>query len=164
MNKTHNKLRFVRRTFYKFKRKFGVPGTLYRVTPGAPNRVTGATGSIQAPFYVDKMMFLPEKTLDKFMYGAGAGGNTARGASFQLGDREVIIDAADLPLDFEVSPEDYIVVGLKRYSMINIVKFETNAGWYLTIRWTQDAPPEQILNLRVQPFILFKQTITGVKV
>lgn len=163
MNKSHNKLRFVRRTLYRLKRRFGVPATLYRLTVSPPDRVTGNTGSTISPFYVDKMIFLPEKTLNKFMYGASVGSNIARGASFQIGDREIIIDARDLPKDFVVGTEDYVVIDNKHYEMVNIVKFETNAGWYLTVRWIQQAPLNQVLQLRVQPFLFLQQTIFQTK-
>ncbi len=230
MNKQRSRYRFVRRLFYRLKRQFGVPGSIYQITTATssgvlnddassgqthlviaganttwvgraititgggksethtvvtagfggvtvdanlintfhsgdaysigPNRITGQIDTANSVVQIDKVIFLPEKTLDKFIFR----GRDLAADAYQVGDREIFIDARDLPNGYVIGPEDYVVIGVKRFNMVQIVKYDIDAGWYLVVRWTQGTLPRQILQRVTTSFMSFTQIITGVKV
>lgn len=155
---SRQQVRFVKRVLYGLKRDFGVRGSLYHETVGAPNRMTGASNNTVTGIDIKRIVLLPEKTVDKMVRQLSPGG------FFQVGDLEVLIDSEDLPLNYVISPEDYVVILKKHYNIISIANLIQNTGWYLQIRWTQQTPTEQIVNAVNKTFISFSQTISGAKV
>lgn len=145
--------RFIKRTLYDMKHRFGVKGSLYRVTVNSPDRITGATGTTLASIDIKRIVKLPEVSADKFRTGG----------FFQFGDIELLIDAGDLPSGFVIGPEDYIVIDGKHYNLVTITAFSDNLGWYLQARWTQQTLTTQIANVVNKMFMSFSQVITGEK-
>jgi hypothetical protein len=148
-------MRTFRQMMYRMKRDSGQPVAIYRVTQATPNFSTGAiTPAARTKYDIKRAIVLPLRVNQKFEYDLGfvaANKNFTYGGLFQIGDREVIIDAADLPNDFMLDKEnDYIVYDNRRFNIQYFDALDYRVGFYLHLRQTQNQAPHETIEY---PFV-----------
>jgi hypothetical protein len=156
----------IKTTLYILKRRFGRKATLYSLTFGAFNLDTGLEVQTRNKVEIRKCIVLPERGLWKFDYDLtyiAANKNFTYGGQFQVGDRSVIIESSDLPKNWIIKQEDYIVIDAKRYNLVEIWELDEKAGYYLVIRKTQQDPPYQIVDYNFKERLSFLEGIVGEK-
>ncbi len=163
MNPAYSSLRLIRHTFYKLKRRLGVPAAIYKEAIGATNRKTGVKNVTRTVNNVRKMILLPVRRMPKFAYDltwVASNKNFTYGAYFQTGDREALVDGRDLPKGYMIENQDYIVFKGKRYDIKEVHQFD-DFGFYVLLRQTQEAKPYQILTPHFLDHLTVTDTFTG---
>jgi len=159
-------MRTFRQMLYRMKRQSGQPLAIYRVTQSTPNRTTGAIApTSKSKIEINRAVILPVRTNTKFEYDLGfvaANKNFTYGGLFKVGDREILIDYADLPVDFVLNKEnDYIVIEGQRYNIEMFDDFGYKIGIYAYIRKTQDQPSYQSVEYTMIEYIVPLEEFEG---
>ena len=128
----HNKLKFIRNVIYKMKRSYGLPIGYYQVVSHDVDPSTGEKTTTYRKFTITRAIVLRAREFRSFVYDLAyisANKDFTTGAYFDPEDRQIIIDAADVPLDFEPNPLDYIVFQNEKYNVSDVYHYENNAAY-----------------------------------
>lgn len=145
------KRRAVRRILYTFRRIYGVPADLYKVTVANPDYETGRPGVSRTKVSLPQVITGSVELMKKFEYDLGyvkANSNFTYGATFEIGDRIAIIDGTYLQ-GYNIQQKDYLVYDTTRYDMVKIHKMDGEVGYILHLRVTQAQQTNQILERKV---------------
>lgn len=140
------KRREVRLLLYTLERKWGVPADLYKVVVGTPNYETGNTATTKTKYHVPKLVTHETKFDQKFEYDLSylaANKNFTYGGVYIPGDRLAILNSKYLPSTFQLSVEDHLIYGGKRYAIQRFEELDAKAGWLLHLRHTTGTKPVQ---------------------
>jgi hypothetical protein len=85
------------------------------------------------------------------------------GSSLEVSDRIVIVDATDVPDDFDIQPNDYLIIfsehGNTRYDIKTVTQYEFDAGYILSLKETVGAKLAQIIDLYLKNRITISQQV-----
>ncbi len=160
-----NDLIFLRRTLYQLKRQYGFPIAVYRMTIGQPDLETGLKSVTRIKVGIDRAIVMPMKAELLGFYGNAllkAGRDFAYGGFQDQDMKIVIIDARDLPDDFTIEKQDYVVYQHKKYEVGKSTKLEDNYGYLLTLKGIEGTEPNEVHEAIVYQSIRLIQN-TGVQ-
>jgi hypothetical protein len=152
--------RFVRRTLYSLKRQYGSRIDLYSLTSVGTDYETGVKTCTKSVNIVRKCIVLPVKIQREAVQSIShisANKMFVVGGTYDAGARTFIIDTRDLPTDYEIKVDDWIVYNRRRYDIKSIVEFEQHTAWEIVAREVKGVIPEQIIELRVDNFLDLSQ-------
>ncbi len=133
------RLRFVKRTIYRLKRTYGVPMDLYAQTLGQTNTQTGQKTITYEKVRIKRVIVQPARTHREFVYDLAfisANKDFTTGGFFDASDRRIIIDANDLPSNWVMDNDQFVIFNNRRFDVKSYFEFETDAGYILVIRET----------------------------
>lgn len=157
--------RFIRRTLYSLKRQYGGRVDVYQLGSTDTDYETGDKTYTRSMITVPKCIVLPVKIQREAVQSISvisANKSFVYGGTYDAGSRMFIIDARDLPADYEIVNDDWLVYNNRRYDIKDITEFEQHTGWIITGREVKGVMPEQIWNMRVKNEIALSQGITTV--
>jgi hypothetical protein len=79
------------------------------------------------------------------------------GGTYDAGSRMFIIDSRDLPDDYEIVNDDWLVYNDRRYDIKDITEFEQHTGWIITGREVKGVRPEQIFKVSLESAMTLEQ-------
>ena len=137
------KLIFIKRVLYKLKRSYGLPVQYYVVTESVTNPATGDKTTTYSKVDITRAIVLRAREYRSFVYDLAyisANKDFTTGGFFDPEDRQVIIEASDVAVDFEPNIDDFIIFQNCRYDVKEVLHFEDNYGWALTAKKIRGAP------------------------
>lgn len=156
-------LAFLREQLYALKRQYPFEIDLYRVTPGQTDYPSGKKIQVRQKIHIKRAIVLPLRFETVAMYTQAflkASREFAIGAYQDIDVKRIIIDGADLPKDYEILPDDYIVYDHKRYEITYFEKLEHSAGYLLTAKRLLGAPVNEVHEVKIQQTFRIFQRIT----
>jgi hypothetical protein len=140
-------LDFQKRLLYDLKRQYGQPLALYIQQVSNPDLRTGQRNTVQTVYAFQQAIVVAPKFFSQGIYSASflkAGREFAHGA-FQTQDiKIIIIDGNDLPIGFEVTPDQHVVLKSKRYEVFNVEELEDSLGYIITVKRLVGVQTEEI--------------------
>ena len=129
--------RRVRQALYALKRMFG--GTVYilKKTNVETDYETGIKTEKEYVWKIDRCIVLPvsiTREATQSISVISANKNFVYGGTYDIGTRVFILDAYDLPRDFTIESDDWLVYDDKRYQIKTHDELEQHAGWVITTR------------------------------
>lgn len=116
-----NLLRQTKKIVYRLKRQYGLRMSIkYMSASDQYDLETGVVTRTLAEITIRRGILLPQKVIREFSYDLSfiaANKNFTYGGFYQRGQRWVIIDSKDLPTDFAINGEMYIVFNSRRYEI-----------------------------------------------
>ena len=112
---------------------------LYAQVVGQTNPQTGQKDITYSKVHIRKVVVQPARQQTSFVYDLAyisANKDFTGGGFFDTSDRRIIIDAADLPTDWVMDNDQFVIFDNRRYDIKSFFEFETNAGYILVIRET----------------------------
>jgi len=147
------------------KRTYGLPITLYSQTLGVTDPKTGKKSSTYQRAEIRRAIVQPARHTTSFVYDLSyisANKDFTTGGFFDTSDRRVIIDGKDLPLDWEMDLDQFVVFNNKRYDLKSINEFDLRLGFILVMR---EVKGQQIVRIETCHSVLtMQQSVTGVVV
>ena len=144
-----NVLRQIKKIVYRLKRQYGIVMYIgYRNTDDTYNLETGQVSRDLLYHKIRRGIVLPQRQTKDFEYDLSfiaANKNFTYGGIFEPGVRNVIIDVKDLPSDFVVDTEMYVVFENRRYEIKTATRAENNKAWLIQAKQvssTDDVDPE----------------------
>ena len=130
-----NNLREIRIILYRLKRNFGLQGTLKKPLTNVNDVTTGQVTRTFQEHTIKRIIMLPSRSLRDFKYDLSyiaASKNFTYGGFFDTRTRYIIIDVNDLPSNFELTTNCFIVFENRRYDIKEFELAEHNQGWLIT--------------------------------
>jgi hypothetical protein len=155
--------RFLRRTLYSLKRQYGGRVDVYQLGSTDTDYETGDKTSTHSMIMVSKCIVLPVKIQREAVQSISvisANKTFVYGGTYDAGSRMFIIDARDLPSDYEIVNDDWLVYDNRRYDIKDITEFEQHTGWIITGREVKGVRPEQIFYMAADNTLDMGQEIT----
>jgi len=90
--------------------------------------------------HIARAIVQPARTSRSFVYDLAyisANKDFTSGGFFDATDRRVIIDAADLPADWELDNDQFVIFDNRRFDIKGFYEFEANMGFILMLRETK---------------------------
>ncbi len=131
----YNLNRRIRQALYVLKRAFGSTIVLHKLIDADTNYTTGVKNSTSSSTTIPRCIVLPvrlQREVIQAVAQISANKTFAYGGSFESGTREFVIDARDLPVDYSIGLDDWIVYDNRRYELKNIEQLEQHTGWHIT--------------------------------
>lgn len=129
--------KLLRKVIYKLKWAYGFPADVYRDTQGDYDPQTGLTTVSRVKYHIDRMIVLPGLVHRDFFFSISvirANSNFIVGGDVNLDDRQFIIDGRDLPSNFELSIDDYIIKDNERWDFKSVDRLEGGTGYFVSAR------------------------------
>lgn len=132
--------RNIKKVLYRLKRRFPYSIFLYHEND-AYDPATGQNQISRVRVYIKKAVLLPGLITQNFKYSASfmmANRDFQYGGLYDTTVQEVLVDAEDIPDDFDLNDtECFVVHNGVRFKIIKIVELEYNIGYYMQIQKTQ---------------------------
>lgn len=148
--------RFIRRTLYSLKRQYGGRVDVYKLNTTATDYETGEKTYERTMVTVPKCIVLPVKIQREAVQSIShisANKMFVYGGTYDAGTRTFIIDARDLPDDYEITNDDWLVYNGRRYDMKSITEFEQHTGWVIIGKEVKGVRPEQIFHMKADDWL-----------
>lgn len=148
--------RFIRRTLYSLKRQYGGRVDVYKLNSTDTDYETGEKTYERTMVTVPKCIVLPAKIQREAVQSIShisANKMFVYGGTYDAGTRTFIIDARDLPDDYEITNDDWLVYNGRRYDMKSITEFEQHTGWVIIGKEVKGVRPEQIFHMKADTWI-----------
>lgn len=145
-------LSFISRVLYRLKRRYGNVVDIVWRESSVTNRETGVKTVVKDSLRVQRMIVLPSQVHREFSYDLAyiaAAKNFTYGAFFDTDTRRFIVDAHDLPTDFEIKPGYWFVYDTKRYDVKEAERFEENRGWLVLAKQSQNVDAGNVIELHL---------------
>jgi hypothetical protein len=142
--------RFIRKTIYSLKRKYGTEVTYFRLNSSNTDYDTGEKIVDTTAYRITKCAALPAKLARELTKNVSMiSGNKlfAWGGTYDAAVRVFIIDSYDLPRGFVPEMDDYIVYNGYRYSIKDVTIFEQHAGWIITAKTDVGTPTDRVVSV-----------------
>lgn len=155
--------RFIRRTLYSMKKRYGGEIIFIRDTE-IKNFETGKKDVSKETFRVKRAIVLPNDVQQKFVYDLSYIANNKEftmGGIFDTGPRRVILDARDLN-GYVPQNRDYFTFDGSRYDIVRFQRFEYNTGYIVIGQEIQGAPVRGVYTGIVNHRCLFSDSASGV--
>lgn len=156
----------IRQTIYKLKRLYGGSIFLYRQGTKTTNIETGdITWTGREVRTVSRAIILPvkiERTQTQTISMISADKQFVYGGYYDRASRWFYIDPRDLPLNYEIKMDDWIVYQGKKYEIKQAKDNEFDSLWEILGTELIGVVPEQIYNLTGYNIIGFQESATGV--
>jgi len=143
---------FIRRNIYAMKRQYGARVDVYRVVSSVTDHLTGEKTVVKEVYPVRRAPVLPyrmKRDVVQTISIISADKSFVYGGAFDASRREIIFDARDLPKNFEIKPEDYVVFNHTRWDVVTAEKIEYETGWVLTVKNIPNMPACEIKDVLV---------------
>jgi len=137
---SRTRLQYIRATLYRMKRSYGLPIDLCQQILGSTNLETGEKDITYMKTHIARAIVQPARTSRSFVYDLAyisANKDFTSGGFFDASDRRVIIDAADLPADWELDNDQFVIFNNRRFDIKGFYEFEANMGFILMLRETK---------------------------
>lgn len=137
---SRTRLHYIRATLYRMKRLYGLPIDLCQSILGTTNLATGEKDISYLKVHIARAIVQPARTSRSFVYDLAyisANKDFTSGGFFDSSDRRVIIDAADLPADWELDNNQFVIFNNRRFDVKGFYEFEANMGFILMLRETK---------------------------
>jgi hypothetical protein len=124
--------RRIRLLLYQLKRQFGGPITVYKLVSAETVYDTGIKTKFYTITRIPRGIILPVKVAREIATSitiVAANKMMVYGGSYDAGTRQFIIDAQDVPSDFNFSKDDFILYNNRRYEIKSYEEFEFHTGW-----------------------------------
>jgi hypothetical protein len=153
---THVK-RLLRRIIYGLKWQYGFPADLYRDAQGEYDPGTGKRVVGLSKIHVDRMIVFPGLIHRDFFFSISvirANSQFITGGDIELTDRQFIIDGRDLPLDYEIDINDYIVKWdsgkATKWDIKSVEEMEGGTGYFIVARRIDNEVVRQVHELTLR--------------
>jgi hypothetical protein len=156
--------RFLRRTLYSLKRQYGGRVDVYQLGSTDTDYETGDKTYTRSMITVPKCIVLPVKIQREAVQSISvisANKTFVYGGTYDAGTRMFIIDARDLPNDYEIVNDDWLVYDNRRYDIKDITEFEQHTGWIITGREVKGVRPEQIFKVNSENIMEVESSVFG---
>lgn len=133
--------RFMRRTLYSMKRRYGGFVTFHRDTE-VLDFENGTKTVTKQVWDIQRAIVLPSDVQPKFVYDLSFIANNKEftmGGIFDAGPRRLILDTKDLG-DYVPQNRDYFTFDGERYEIVRFQRFEYNTGYIVIGSRVQGAP------------------------
>jgi len=154
--------RFIRRVLYSLKRQYGGRVDIYKLSDTETDYESGVKSYVRTMVTIRKCPVLPAKIQREAVQTISiisANKAFVYGGSYDAGTRTFIVDARDLPDDYEIVKDDWFIYNSRRYELKSILEFEQHTGWIVVGREVKGVRPEQILHLKVENWLDMNQTV-----
>lgn len=155
--------RFIRRTLYSLKRQYGSRIDVYQLNDADTDYQTGEKTVSKTVYIVRKCIVLPVKIARELVQSISqisANKMFVYGGSYDAGTRLFIVDARDMPNDYEFKNDDWIVYNGRRYDIKSIEEFEQHTAWSIVGREVKGVRPEQVFFANITDQLNFNQDVT----
>jgi len=145
MSRAH--FRHIRRVLYSLKRRYPQEVGLYRATGVATNFQTGVQSETRIKHTIPRAILLPSKLSRDFSYDLAyiaANKEFTQGAFYDHKARRVIISKRDIPADWPLDLNTWLVFQHTRHEIKEIVEFENNEGVMFILEALSGQPPKEI--------------------
>ena len=156
--------RFIRRNIYAMKRQYGARIDLYRVVSSETDHLTGEKTVVKEVHRIRRAPVLPytmRRDVTQTISIISADKQFVYGGFYDSARREIIIDARDIPSDWEIRPEDYMVFESSRWEVVSIQKFEYDTGWVIGVKNLPNMPAYEIRDVLVTQDMSITATAEG---
>lgn len=143
----YNLIRFIRRNVRHLKKEYGGPIRVYKLGTTTTNYDTGVKDFTYQSCFVSRAIVLPaiiSREVAQTISIISANKKLVQGGSFDTGKRRFIIDRSDLPTDFLLAQDDWIVYEGKRYQCSTIEEFEYQTAWLVTGKAIEGVDPPDL--------------------
>lgn len=164
MSHPQRNTRFIRRTLYGLKRRYGGSVTFHRVEDENLDLKTGKKNVDKSVWVVKRAIVLPSDVQPKFVYDLSFIANNKEfttGGIFDTGPRRLILDSRDLG-DYEPRMRDYFTFDGSRYEVVRASRFEFNTGWIIVGQEVQGAVVSEVHPEVVNQRCIFSDDASGV--
>lgn len=145
--------KIMRKAIYSLKWKFGQPADLYREVQGDYDPETGLRTLLKSKIHVDRMIVFPGLIQRDFFFGISvlrANSKFVTGGDVELDDRQFIIDANDLPKNYIILDDDYIIKDHEKWSFKSVDNLDEHTGYFINARRIVNEVPNEILDGKVK--------------
>ncbi len=128
-----SRLRHIKNSIYKLKRRFGLPLVYHIVDQHSVDTQTGEKTTVLRTFLVDRAIVMQAREFRSFVYDLAfisANKDFTMGGFFDPEDRRVLLDASDLG-GHDPQVHDYFIFQNKRYDVKEVFEFENNYAYGL---------------------------------
>lgn len=108
--------------------------------------VTGETVTEVTTTQIKRAVVLRAREFRSFVYDLAfisANKDFTTGGFFDPEDRKIIIDAKDLPLNFEPNVDDFCIFQNEKYEVKEVFHFEDNTAYVVLVRKVRGAPVDR---------------------
>ena len=158
--------RRIRQTIYKLKRLYGGTITVYKQGTKTTDTRTGIiTWTGREAHTVNRSIVLPVKMsreVTQTISMISADKQFVYGGTYDHGARWFYIDPQDLPANYEIKMDDWLVYEGKKYEIKTAKDNEFDSLWEILGVELVGVTPEQIFNLTAYNIMDFQQTVSEV--
>ena len=143
----------VRASLYAMKHDYGAPIDIYKLASSATDVRTGQKVIVKSVTHVPRAIVMPsriDRVVQRGISQISANKEFVTGGTYDLGEREFIIDRRDVPDLPELTADDWIVFNRRKFQIKTIEAYEYDAGWIIKARELLGEVPEQIFDLRAE--------------
>ena len=141
--------KIIRNAIYRLKWLYGFPADIYRETSGVYDPKTGRTDITRTKIHINRMIVFPGLSHRDIFFSITyikANSNFIVGGDIELDDRQFLIDARDLPRNFELLTTDYIVWEHKQFTIKSLFALEADTGYIVMGRRPEIQDVEEIFD------------------
>jgi len=134
------RLQYIRATLYRMKRTYGLPIDVCQQILGATDLETGEKSISYMKVHVPRAIVQPARVTRSFVYDLAyisANKDFTSGGFFDSTDRRIILDASDIPADWVIDNNQFVVYNQRRYEVKSFYEFEEGMGYILVVRETK---------------------------
>lgn len=134
---------FTRRAVYGLKRSYALELDLYSPVSNSVDYITGVMGQTAKKVRIPHAIVLDARLERIFHYDRtfiSAGTNFAYGAMFDKSFRKLVIDNAEIPSDFVIDVNCWVIFGGVRWEVKQVFNYEVAAATILVVQNLQGAP------------------------
>lgn len=156
--------RIIRQTLYMLKRQYGGTIDIYTLNSTTSDPKTGIVTTNKSVVRVNRAPILPARMtreVRKSISEISANKMFVVGGTYDASRRIFIIDRQDVPADFSITNNSYVVYRNRKYEIETYSEFEFEAGWVVTGRELAGERPEQIFYLSVDNLLDIEQEGTN---
>lgn len=124
---------FIRSTLYALKRLYGEKITLVQRTETNTDFDTGVITYTNSEYTIRRAIRMPETSASNVQVGADFR-HFRFGSQVEVGDKQFVIDAKDLPASVTIKVADEITAGSETFMVKDVTKLDNKQGYILTAR------------------------------
>jgi hypothetical protein len=162
----YNLIRFILRAVRMMKKEYGNPLTVYKLGTVATDYNTGVKTESHNSVFIPRAVALPvtlTRDVIQTISMISANKKIVQGGTFDPGTRKFLIDRTDVPADWTIMKDDWIVYDGKRYDVKSAEEYEYRTGWVVSAREIEGALAYEDHHLKTNGYLLsLTQTVTAV--
>ncbi len=154
----------IRQALYQLKKDYGAPIDIYKLISSTTNVRTGAKIITKTVTHVRRAVVIPariDRVAQQSISLISANKEFVSGGTYDLSQRDFIIDRHDVRTLPELTPDDWIIYNRRKYQVKTVEAFEVDAGWVITARELVGEVPEQIIEEHVRTSLDLDDTSTA---
>lgn len=128
-----NQSGFMKATLYALKRNYGEQITLIQQSETQIDFDYGDIQSTNSEYTIRRAIRLPETSASNVQVGAEFR-HFRFGSQVEVGEKQFIIDAKDLPSSVIIKVADEIVVGTETFMVKSVITLDNKIGYIITAR------------------------------